>query len=102
MADLIGERLDEHVFPFTNTGVDYLGPIEHPTKYLEKMLVPLHLSNDESRAHQSRTLIGHRVMSSCSDKIHYKTWQPSYRHQRQRNKSCWSSQRAESIHERVG
>ena len=36
MADLPRERLDEHVFPFTLTGVNYLGTIE--VKFLRRTL----------------------------------------------------------------
>ena len=47
---------------------------EVPTKYLEEMVLPLHVSNNKSSTHRSCTVIGHRVMSSCSDKIHRTTW----------------------------
>ena len=75
---------------------------EVPTTYLEEIVLPLYLRDNESRTHRSHTVIGHRVMSSCCDKIHCKTWLPKYHHQRQRNKFRWSSQRVESFHERVG
>ena len=39
-------------------------------------------------------------MSSCSDKIHYKTWLPEHHYQCQRKEFRWSNQRAENIHER--
>ena len=75
---------------------------EIPTTYLEEMVLPLHLSNNKSSTHRSWTVIGHQVMSSCSDKIHRTTWLPKYHHQRQRNKLRWSSQGTESILGRVG
>ena len=70
--------------------------------YLEKVVLPLYLPDNENSTHRSRTVIGHRVLSNCCDKFHCRTWVPKYHHQRQRNKFCWSSQRAENIHEREG
>ena len=40
-------------------------------------MLPLHLPDNESSTHRSYTVIGHRVMSSCSEKIHCKTWLPN-------------------------
>ena len=57
--------------------------------------------NNECSTHRSSTIIGHRLMSSCSDKIHCETWLLKYHHQRQRNKFRRSSQRVEITHERV-
>ena len=37
------------------------------------MVLPLHMSNDESSAYRSRTVRGHRGMTSCSYRIHCKT-----------------------------
>ena len=84
MADLPRERLDEHVFPFTHSSFDYFGLLE--VKLLRRTLKRwccLFTSNNESSSHRSRTVIGHRVTSSCSDKIHCKTWLPKNHHQRQ-------------------
>ena len=52
-----------------------------PTTYLEKVVLPLYLPDNESSRHRSRTVIGHRVMSSCCDNIHCKAWLPKYHHQ---------------------
>ena len=102
MADLPRERLDEHVFPFTHTGVDYFGPFE--VKFLRRTLkrwccLFICLT---TRAVHNKVTQRHRVMSSCSDKIHCKTRLPKHHHHWQRNKLRLSSQWAESFHERVG
>ncbi|XP_075241733.1 uncharacterized protein LOC142336705 [Convolutriloba macropyga] len=59
--------------------------IEVPTTYLEEMVLPLHLSNNKSSTHRSCTVIGLRVMSSCSDKIHLTPWLSKHHHQRQQH-----------------
>ena len=82
MADLHRERLGERVFPFTHTGVDHFGPFE--VKFLRRTMKRwccLFTCLTTRAAHRSLTVIGHRVMSSCCDKIHRKTWLPKYHHQ---------------------
>ena len=59
-----------------------------PTTHFEKMVLPLHLSNNESSAHRSRTVIGHRLMSNCTNKSYCLTWLPKYNHHWQRYKLC--------------
>ena len=75
---------------------------EVPTKYLEKMVLLLHLPDNQSGTHRSCTVIGHRVISSCSVKIHCKTWLHGHHYQWHWNKLRWSMQWAKSIYERVG
>ena len=70
--------------------------------YHEEMVLPLHLPDNQSSTHWSSTIIGHPVMSGCSDKIHCESWLPEHHHQRKWSKLRWSSQWAENIHERVG
>ena len=62
---------------------------EVPTTYFEEMVLPLHLSNNESTAHRSHLV--HRVMSSCNDKVHCKTCLPEHHNQWQRNEFRWRS-----------
>ena len=65
-------------------------------------MLPRHLSNNKSSTHRSCTVIGHLIMSSCSEKIDCKTWQPEHHHEWQENEFRWSSQQAESFHWQVG
>ena len=63
--------------------------------YFEEMVLPLSLSNNNSSTLWNCTVVGHRVMSSCSFKSQCKTWLPKYHHQWQRRKFHWSSQGTE-------
>ena len=70
------------------------------TTYLEEVVTPLHLFNNENVSRLSRRDIGHRVMPMCS-KIRWYTWLHNYRHQQQRHKICRSSQENQGIPERM-
>ena len=68
MADLPRERLDEHLFPFTHTGVGCFGPIE--VKFLRRTLKRcccLFTCLTTRAVLIKVAFIGHRVMSSCTE-----------------------------------
>ena len=78
MADLPRERLlGEHLFTFTHTGVNYFGSIEVKSlRRTMKRWCCLFICLTTRAVHIKIAVIGHRVMSGCSDNIHCKTWLP--------------------------
>ena len=100
MADLPREQPDKYVCPFTS--LYGILRIQVPMTYHEEMVLPLHLSNNQSSTHCSCTVIRHRVVSSCCRKSHCKTCLPEHHHQWLQNKIRWSSQWAENFYEWVG